>query len=70
MISLNIEAETKPEGRIFPCQYPNILLKPTQTAPDFAAEAYYRGNKVTLKLSDFQNMWVILFFYASDFTFV
>lgn len=48
----------------------NVLLKPTQMAPDFAADAYYRGNRVTVKLSDFKNQWVALFFYASDFTFV
>lgn len=53
-----------------PCGYPNILVKPEQTAPGFEADAYYRGNRVTIKLSDFKNQWVVLFFYASDFTFV
>lgn len=52
------------------CQYPNIMIKPTQTAPDFEAEAYYRGSRVNIKLSDFKRNWVLLFFYASDFTFV
>ncbi len=55
---------------LLPCRYPNIMVKPTQPAPHFEAEAYYRGNRVTVKLSDFQNQWVVLFFYASDFTFV
>lgn len=62
--------EKIPEVTFLPCRYPNIMVKPTQPAPDFVAEAYYRGDKVTLKLSDFQNQWVTLFFYASDFTFV
>lgn len=53
-----------------PCVYPNIVIKPTQMAPDFEAEAYYRGDFVTIKLSDFKGQWVVLFFYASDFTFV
>lgn len=53
-----------------PCQYNNMLLKPTQIAPDFVADAYYRGKDVKIKLSDFQNQWIGLFFYASDFTFV
>lgn len=53
-----------------PCSYPNILLKPTMKAPDFEAEAYYLGNKVNVSLGEFKNRWVLLFFYASDFTFV
>ncbi len=39
-------------------------------AVDFAAEAYYRGDRINVKLSDFRNIWVVLFFYATDFTFV
>lgn len=62
--------ERKPELDLLPCRYPNILLKPTQLAPPFEAEAYYRRERITVKLSDFQNSWVLLFFYASDFTFV
>jgi len=46
---------------------PVILDKP---AADFTAEAYYRGQRVELKLSDFRKKWVILFFYSNDFTFV
>ncbi|GAB6157041.1 hypothetical protein JCM39194_02410 [Desulfotomaculum varum] len=62
--------QTQPEFSLKPCQYPNILLKPEQMAPDFTADAYFRGNRVTVKLKDFKNQWVVLFFYASDFTFV
>ncbi|OPY57912.1 MAG: Selenocysteine-containing peroxiredoxin PrxU [Pelotomaculum sp. PtaU1.Bin035] len=39
-------------------------------AADFTAEAYYRGQRIDVKLSDFRNKWVILFFYMNDFTFV
>lgn len=39
-------------------------------APDFSADAYYRGNQIEIKLSDFKKSWVVLFFYAADFTFV
>ncbi|MBC2728596.1 MAG: redoxin domain-containing protein [Desulfosporosinus sp.] len=46
------------------------MIYPTQHAPDFEAEAYQNGKKVTIRLKDFQNQWVLLFFYASDFTFV
>ncbi len=46
------------------------MISPTQHAPDFEAEAYAGGNKVTIRLSDFKNQWVLLFFYSSDFTFV
>ena len=41
-----------------------------QPAPDFTAEAYYRGQKIDVRLSDFRNQWVVLFFYKADFTFV
>ncbi|KLU59846.1 selenocysteine-containing peroxiredoxin PrxU [Peptococcaceae bacterium CEB3] len=46
------------------------MIQPTEMAPDFVAEAYYHGDKVTVKLSDYLNQWVVLFFYAGDFTFV
>lgn len=46
---------------------PIVLDKP---AADFTAEAYYRGKRVDVKLSDFRKKWVILFFYSNDFTFV
>lgn len=39
-------------------------------AADFTAEAYYRGERITVKLSDFIKKWVVLFFYGNDFTFV
>lgn len=67
---MTIELEAQALGNLRPCQYPNIMVKPDQPAPDFETEAYYRGGQITVRLSDFQNQWVVLFFYASDFTFV
>lgn len=46
------------------------MIQPTQVAPDFEAEAVCQGEKITVRLSDYVNQWVLLFFYASDFTFV
>lgn len=46
---------------------PIVLDKP---APDFVAEAYYRGQKIDVRLSDLRSQWVVLFFYKADFTFV
>ena len=48
----------------------NNLVKPIIMAPDFQAEAYYQGEKITVRLSNYLHQWVVLFFYASDFTFV
>lgn len=39
-------------------------------APDFSAEAYLKGETVKVSLSDYRRMWVLLFFYPADFTFV
>lgn len=39
-------------------------------ALDFSAEGYYKGKRIKVRLSDLRNKWVVLFFYASDFTFV
>lgn len=39
-------------------------------APDFEADAYHRGDRVRVRLSDYLGSYVILFFYTADFTFV
>jgi hypothetical protein len=39
-------------------------------APDFKAEAYYRGKIQEIQLSYYQGQWVVLLFYPADFTFV
>ena len=41
-----------------------------EPAPYFEAQAYYDGDFKTIKLSDFKDKWVVLFFYPMDFTFV
>jgi alkyl hydroperoxide reductase subunit AhpC len=44
----------------------------TDIAPQFVAEAYDNVEKKIkdIHLEDYRGKWVILFFYASDFTFV
>lgn len=44
----------------------------TDMAPLFEAEAYDHAEKKIkkLRLESYRGSWVILFFYASDFTFV
>ena len=39
-------------------------------APDFAAQAYWRGEIREVRLSDYRDRWVLVFFYPADFTFV
>lgn len=39
-------------------------------APLFSAEAYRNQEITTLNLDEHRGKWMILFFYASDFTFV
>jgi len=39
-------------------------------APDFKAVAYMDGDFKEVKLSDYKEKWVLLFFYPADFTFV
>nr|YP_009027556.1 thiol-specific antioxidant protein [Neoporphyra perforata]AGQ17094.1 thiol-specific antioxidant protein [Neoporphyra perforata]AHB35050.1 thiol-specific antioxidant protein [Neoporphyra perforata]AHB35259.1 thiol-specific antioxidant protein [Neoporphyra perforata]AIA19421.1 thiol-specific antioxidant protein [Neoporphyra perforata]AIA19630.1 thiol-specific antioxidant protein [Neoporphyra perforata] len=48
---------------------PNCL-RVGQLAPDFSATAVYDQEFKTLKLSDFKDKYIILFFYPLDFTFV
>jgi alkyl hydroperoxide reductase subunit AhpC len=39
-------------------------------APDFSAEAFYRGKIIQVNLGDLKGKWVVLCFYPGDFTFV
>lgn len=39
-------------------------------APEFDAEAVYKGEFTDVKLSDHKGKWVLLFFYPLDFTFI
>ncbi|MEB3210454.1 MAG: peroxiredoxin [Leptolyngbyaceae bacterium] len=45
-------------------------LRVGQPAPDFTATAVYDQAFKTVKLSDYQGRYVVLFFYPLDFTFV
>ncbi len=38
--------------------------------PDFTLNAVVKGEQKEVALSDYKGKWVVLFFYASDFTFV
>jgi NADH-dependent peroxiredoxin subunit C len=38
--------------------------------PDFEVVAYAKGEVELFHLSDFQNRWLILFFYPADFSFI
>jgi peroxiredoxin 2/4 len=40
------------------------------TAPTFTAPALVAGEQSEINLADYQGRWVVLFFYAGDFTFV
>ena len=46
------------------------MIKIGNKAPDFEAPAFYNGNFVQIKLSDYLGKWVSLCFYPGDFTFV
>ncbi|MFA5796754.1 MAG: redoxin domain-containing protein [Candidatus Woesearchaeota archaeon] len=39
-------------------------------APEFTEDAYIGDDIKKIKLSDYKNKWVVLFFYPADFTFV
>jgi len=39
-------------------------------APDFEADAYFKGEFIKFKLSNYRGKWVYLLFYPLDFTFV
>jgi hypothetical protein len=41
-----------------------------KAAPDFVAQAYWRGEIKEVRLSDYRGRWVLLFFYPADFTVV
>ena len=46
------------------------MIKVGKKAPDFTAPAYFNGNFVNVKLSEYLGKWVVLCFYPGDFTFV
>jgi len=46
------------------------LVKVGHPVPDFEFEIYQNDKISTVRLSDYKNKWLILFFYPADFTFV
>ena len=46
------------------------MIKVGGPAPDFSAQAYYKGDFSEVSLSDYKGKWVLLVFYPGDFTFV
>jgi len=46
------------------------LVKVGHPVPDFEFEIYQNKKISKVRLSDYKNKWVILFFYPADFTFV
>lgn len=46
------------------------MMKINEKVPDIEFEAYHNGDSKTMKLSQFEGQWVVLFFYPADFTFV
>lgn len=51
------------------CSTPFCATRDDQ-APIFSAEAIVNQEIKTLNMEEFRGKWMILFFYASDFTFV
>jgi hypothetical protein len=45
-------------------------IKIGDPAPDFNLDGVLGGEKINIKLSDQRGRWAVVFFYASDFTFV
>lgn len=45
-------------------------MKVGEKVPDFEFEAYHLGKFLKGKISNYQNKWIVLFFYPLDFTFV
>jgi len=46
------------------------MIQVGKPAPDFVSPAYYKGEFVSVKLSEYLGKWVVLCFYPGDFTFV
>lgn len=46
------------------------MVKVGKSAPDFELEAYHNGEMKKIKLSEYREKWVVLFFWPLDFTFV
>ncbi len=47
-----------------------MTVRVGRPAPDFETGAFADGHFTSVKLSDYKGHWVVLCFYAGDFTFV
>ncbi len=47
-----------------------MTVRVGKKAPDFEATAFVQGTFRNVKLSDYLGHWIMLCFYAGDFTFV
>ena len=56
-------------SQIDPCPLPYCASR-DDLAPIFSAEAFMNNQIQTINFENFHGKWRILFFYASDFTFV
>ena len=54
-----------PPKPCFPC-----VARVLEPAPCFEGQVWYDGMIQNIKLSDYKDKWVVLFFYPFDFTFV
>lgn len=61
------ERETSTEGWI---DASRNCLKIGDLAPDFSLEGVLGGERTEINLRDQRGRWTVVFFYASDFTFV
>ena len=66
----SVEPSTIEETTVATKKEVGSMIKVGRKAPDFEAPAYFEGDFVSLKLSDYLGKWVVLCFYPGDFTFV
>ena len=58
-------------GMPFPPKFcPPPQARVLEPAPCFEGQVWHDGQIKTIKLSDYKDKWVVLFFYPFDFTFV
>lgn len=46
------------------------MIKINERVPDLEMEVYHDGDTKTVRLSEYKDKWLVLFFYPADFTFV
>ena len=53
-----------------PPPFPFPIARVLEPAPYFEGQVWYDGSIQNIKLTDYKDKWVVLFFYPFDFTFV